>query len=189
MRQGFSAALNAIVENLPAQRQTLLFSATQTKSVKDLARLSLRCPEYLAVHAEAEVPTPIKLQQAYIVCPLQDKTDILWSFIRSHLKVSTGQCSVGGGGDSRTHQTSIAPVEACGRRGDAPSRRVAAGTLLPAPAPCAASLPHSSLKPPFPDPLRQRSSSSCPPANKLGSTLRHSASSDQGSPSAPCTGV
>ncbi|KAL6769232.1 hypothetical protein ACKKBG_A18010 [Auxenochlorella protothecoides x Auxenochlorella symbiontica] len=83
---GFSAALNAIVENLPAQRQTLLFSATQTKSVKDLARLSLRSPEYLAVHAEAEVPTPIKLQQAYIVCPLQDKTDILWSFIRSHLK-------------------------------------------------------------------------------------------------------
>lgn len=98
MRQGFSAALNAIVENLPAQRQTLLFSATQTKSVKDLARLSLRCPEYLAVHAEAEVPTPIKLQQAYIVCPLQDKTDILWSFIRSHLKVSTGQGSGGGGG-------------------------------------------------------------------------------------------
>lgn len=188
MRQGFSAALNAIVDNLPAQRQTLLFSATQTKSVKDLARLSLRSPEYLAVHAEAEVPTPIKLQQAYIVCPLQDKTDILWSFIRSHLKVSAGQCS-GWVGDSRTHHTTTALVEACGRRGNAPSRRVAAGTLLPAPAPCAASLPHSSLKPAFPDPPRQRSSSSCPPANKLGSTLRHSASSGQGSPSAPCTGV
>ena len=40
--QGFSATLNAIVANLPRQRQTLLFSATQTKSVKDLARLSLK---------------------------------------------------------------------------------------------------------------------------------------------------
>ena len=40
--QGFSATLNAIVANIPRQRQTLLFSATQTKSVKDLARLSLK---------------------------------------------------------------------------------------------------------------------------------------------------
>lgn len=39
---GFQKELNAIVDNLPKQRQTLLFSATQTKSVKDLARLSLK---------------------------------------------------------------------------------------------------------------------------------------------------
>ena len=32
--------------------------------VKDLARLSLRDPEYLAVHAEAAQPTPLRLQQA-----------------------------------------------------------------------------------------------------------------------------
>ena len=31
---GFAATLNAILENLPRQRQTLLFSATQTKSVR-----------------------------------------------------------------------------------------------------------------------------------------------------------
>lgn len=42
MLQGFSATLNAIVANIPRARQTLLFSATQTKSVKDLARLSLK---------------------------------------------------------------------------------------------------------------------------------------------------
>ncbi len=40
-----------------------LRSATQTKSVRDLARLSLTDPEYLAVHAEAATPTPLKLQQ------------------------------------------------------------------------------------------------------------------------------
>ena len=61
--QGFSASVNAILENLPRKRQTMLFSATQTKSVKDLARLSLRDPTYIAVHAEAVAPTPVKLQQ------------------------------------------------------------------------------------------------------------------------------
>jgi len=36
---GFSDQLNSILDYLPKEgRQTLLFSATQTKSVKDLAR-------------------------------------------------------------------------------------------------------------------------------------------------------
>lgn len=67
---GFSATLNAILQNLPQERQTMLFSATQTKSVKDLARLSLKAPEYIAVHAEAATPTPVKLQQVGILIPL-----------------------------------------------------------------------------------------------------------------------
>ncbi|KAL4857390.1 putative ATP-dependent RNA helicase DDX10 [Chlorella vulgaris] len=86
---GFSVTLNAIVSNIPRQRQTLLFSATQTKSVKDLARLSLKDPEYIAVHSEASAPTPLKLQQAYMECELQQKMDILWSFIKTHLKAKT----------------------------------------------------------------------------------------------------
>ncbi|GIL64765.1 hypothetical protein Vafri_18644 [Volvox africanus] len=86
---GFAATLDAIVANLPHQRQTMLFSATQTKSVRDLARLSLTDPEYLAVHAEATNPTPVKLQQAYMVVDLGQKMDVLWSFIKSHLKAKT----------------------------------------------------------------------------------------------------
>ncbi|KAI3430456.1 hypothetical protein D9Q98_005051 [Chlorella vulgaris] len=86
---GFSVTLNAIVSNIPRQRQTLLFSATQTKSVKDLARLSLKDPEYIAVHSEASAPTPLKLQQAYMECELHQKMDILWSFIKTHLKAKT----------------------------------------------------------------------------------------------------
>lgn len=35
---GFKETMNAIIANLPPKRQTLLFSATQTKSVQDLAR-------------------------------------------------------------------------------------------------------------------------------------------------------
>ncbi|KAL0034107.1 hypothetical protein WJX79_009163 [Trebouxia sp. C0005] len=83
---GFSATLNAILHNLPQERQTMLFSATQTKSVKDLARLSLKAPEYIAVHAEAAMPTPVKLQQAYIICELHEKVNVLWSFIKTHLR-------------------------------------------------------------------------------------------------------
>ena len=37
---GFARTLNALLSHLPKSRQTLLFSATQTDSVKDLARLS-----------------------------------------------------------------------------------------------------------------------------------------------------
>ncbi|KAK7880451.1 hypothetical protein WMY93_032908 [Mugilogobius chulae] len=83
---GFSDTLNAIVENLPPSRQTLLFSATQTRSVKDLARLSLRDPEYVWVHEKARFSTPATLEQNYTVCELQHKVNLLFSFIRSHLK-------------------------------------------------------------------------------------------------------
>ncbi|CAK1585071.1 unnamed protein product [Parnassius mnemosyne] len=83
---GFEATMNAIIENLPPERQTLLFSATQTKSVKDLARLSLSFPTYVAPHEQAETVTPEFLQQSYIVCEIDEKIGILWSFIRNHLK-------------------------------------------------------------------------------------------------------
>jgi ATP-dependent RNA helicase DDX10/DBP4 len=41
-------------------------SLPQTKSVKDLARLSLDSPEYLAVHSDAAAPTPLKLSQVRV---------------------------------------------------------------------------------------------------------------------------
>ena len=82
---GFQSTVNAIVENLPAERQTLLFSATQTKSVRDLARLSLRDPEYVAVHQNSQSSTPHRLVQSYLVCELHEKLDILYSFLKSHL--------------------------------------------------------------------------------------------------------
>lgn len=86
---GFAETLNAIVENLPKSRQTLLFSATQTKSVKDLARLSLKEPEYVWAHEKARFSTPATLEQSYVVCELHQKVDMLYSFIRNHLKKKT----------------------------------------------------------------------------------------------------
>lgn len=112
---GFAKTMDAILSNLPKQRQTLLFSATQTKSVKALARLSLTEPEYVAVASRVKtaenegddgpdskgppvgksdltdssfktVGTPAGLSQSYAVVEAHDKLSVLWSFIKTHLK-------------------------------------------------------------------------------------------------------
>lgn len=83
---GFEQCVNAVIEHLPKTRQTLLFSATQTKSVKDLARLSLKDAEYVAVHEHLAHATPTSLSQHFIVVELYEKVDALYSFIRSHLR-------------------------------------------------------------------------------------------------------
>ncbi|MES1912834.1 MAG: hypothetical protein MHM6MM_005050 [Cercozoa sp. M6MM] len=64
-------------------RQTLLFSATQTKSVKRLTRMHLRKPEYIAVHQDA---TPKKLTQFYMTVEAHQKFDVLMSFLKTHQK-------------------------------------------------------------------------------------------------------
>ncbi|KAI5363166.1 putative ATP-dependent RNA helicase DEAD-box, Helicase superfamily 1/2, ATP-binding protein [Septoria linicola] len=86
MDMGFQHAVDAILEYLPKDRQTMLFSATQSKRVSDLARLSLKEPEYISVHEAAASATPKTLQQNYVITPLPEKLDTLWSFIQSAKK-------------------------------------------------------------------------------------------------------
>ncbi|KII91775.1 hypothetical protein PLICRDRAFT_173579 [Plicaturopsis crispa FD-325 SS-3] len=85
---GFQRTLTALLTHLPKGRQTLLFSATQTQSVTDLARLSLKDPVYVGVQetGAGAGATPKSLEQHYVVCELDKKLDILWSFIKSHLQ-------------------------------------------------------------------------------------------------------
>ena len=83
---GFSATLNAIVDGLPKQRQTLLFSATQTKDVKALARLSLRRPQYIGVHEASSTSTPTRLEHHYMTVQPEAKLDVLFGFLRSHVQ-------------------------------------------------------------------------------------------------------
>lgn len=84
---GFKRQIDNIIGHLPPTRQTLLFSATQSDSVKDLARLSLTSPRKIGVSTDEEVSaTPESLEQYYIRIPLDEKLDVLWSFIKSHLK-------------------------------------------------------------------------------------------------------
>jgi ATP-dependent RNA helicase DDX10/DBP4 len=87
---GFRPQLERILEYLPsAERQTLLFSATQTRNVKDLARLSLTEPEYVGVHDKEATATPDQLVQSVMVCPLPHKLNMIFSFLKSHLKSKT----------------------------------------------------------------------------------------------------
>lgn len=83
---GFEQAMNAIIEHLPPERQTFLYSATQTRSVKDLARLSLNDPVYVAPHEQSAFSTPDALTQNYVIVNLEDKITMLWSFLKTHLK-------------------------------------------------------------------------------------------------------
>lgn len=88
---GFAPTLTAILGYLPSapDRQTLLFSATQTKDVASLAKLSLSSPEFVSVHEASEEATPHRLVQGYVVCPLGDKVNLLWSFVKAHLRHRT----------------------------------------------------------------------------------------------------
>ncbi|KAL6450321.1 DBP4 ATP-dependent RNA helicase DBP4 [Candida maltosa Xu316] len=84
---GFKKQIDNILGHLPTTRQTLLFSATQSQNVKDLARLSLTNPQKIGVSSDQEVSaTPESLEQYYVKVPLDEKLDVLWSFIKSHLK-------------------------------------------------------------------------------------------------------
>jgi ATP-dependent RNA helicase DDX10/DBP4 len=86
MDMGFQRDVDAIIEYLPSERQTMLFSATQSKKVSDLARLSLKDPEYISVHEAAETATPKELEQSYVLTPLNEKLDTLWGFLQSSKK-------------------------------------------------------------------------------------------------------
>jgi len=102
---GFKKTLSALLGHLPKSRQTLLFSATQTDSVQDLARLSLKEPVSIGIvdssvpenedgdNAEAStsksLETPTALSHHYLLCPLDQKLSLLWNFIRTHLTSKT----------------------------------------------------------------------------------------------------
>ena len=89
MDMGFASAVDALIEHLPKSRQTMLFSATQSKKLSDLTRLSLRDPEYISVHSSADAATPSTLQQHYILTPLPEKLETLYGFIKTNLKSKT----------------------------------------------------------------------------------------------------
>ncbi|EYC14708.1 hypothetical protein Y032_0039g112 [Ancylostoma ceylanicum] len=81
--------INAIVANLPKERQTLLFSATQTRNVKDLSRVCTKDPVFVSAHERCAQATPDSLMQWYMICEEQDKVNTIWSFIVNHKKSKT----------------------------------------------------------------------------------------------------
>ncbi|KAK1922966.1 ATP-dependent RNA helicase DBP4 [Papiliotrema laurentii] len=93
---GFLPALKAIVGHFSttttpsgkSERQTLLFSATQSSDLSALAKLSLHDPLYINCNKPGEEGVvPANLEQFYAVVGLERKLDALWGFVKSHLKM------------------------------------------------------------------------------------------------------
>lgn len=85
LEQGFEEDMHKIIKILPKERQTILFSATQTRKVEDLARLSMsQTPVYVGVHDESTVATVDGLQQGYVLCPAEKRFLLLFTFLKKN---------------------------------------------------------------------------------------------------------
>merc|ERR1719158_1644369 len=79
---GFEEEMNAVISLLPKKRQTALFSATQTRKVADLARLSLNKPLFVETKTEDNVATVSGLTQGYVVCSAESRFLLLFTFLK-----------------------------------------------------------------------------------------------------------
>ncbi|XP_023700402.1 ATP-dependent RNA helicase DDX18 [Paramormyrops kingsleyae] len=84
---GFEEELKQIIKLLPKRRQTMLFSATQTRKVEDLARISLKKqPLYVGVDDNKDTATVDGLEQGYVVCPSEKRFLLLFTFLKKNRK-------------------------------------------------------------------------------------------------------
>ena len=88
LEQGFEDDLRAILKFLPKERQTMLFSATQTKRVEDLARLSInqKSAIYVEVESETNLATAAGLEQGYVTCTSDQRFMLLFTFLKKNKK-------------------------------------------------------------------------------------------------------
>jgi len=85
---GFEDEMKQIIKRLPAdERQTSLFSATQTTKVEDLARISLKPgPLYINVDHRKEYSTVDTLEQGYVIVESDLRFRLLFTFLKRHPK-------------------------------------------------------------------------------------------------------
>ncbi|CAG8491733.1 9706_t:CDS:2 [Acaulospora morrowiae] len=85
---GFEEEMKQIIKILPKEnRQSMLFSATQTTKVDDLARISLRKgPIYINVDENEKTATVDGLTQGYVVCDSDKRFLLLFTFLKRNLK-------------------------------------------------------------------------------------------------------
>lgn len=80
---GFEEEVRQIVKLLPRDRQTMLFSATQTNKVEDLARLSFKQPPmYVGIDDKGPAATREGLEQGYCVVPSAQRFLLLFTFLK-----------------------------------------------------------------------------------------------------------
>ncbi|XP_028027995.1 probable ATP-dependent RNA helicase pitchoune [Bombyx mandarina] len=84
---GFEEEVKQIIKLLPKRRQTMLFSATQTKKTEALTSLALKHePVYVGVDDHREQATVDSLEQGYIVCPSEKRMMVLFTFLKKNRK-------------------------------------------------------------------------------------------------------
>ncbi|KRY34691.1 putative ATP-dependent RNA helicase pitchoune, partial [Trichinella spiralis] len=84
---GFELEMQQIIRLLPKQRQTMLFSATQTAKIEDLAKLALKKePLFVGIASNVEQATVEGLRQGYAVCPIENRFSLLYTFLRKNKK-------------------------------------------------------------------------------------------------------
>ncbi|KAH9312246.1 hypothetical protein KI387_027281 [Taxus chinensis] len=82
---GFDEEMKQIIKILPKERQTSLFSATQTTKVEDLARVSFRnAPKYIGVDDGRSKATVEGLEQGYCVVPSAKRFLLLFTFLKKN---------------------------------------------------------------------------------------------------------
>ena len=75
LNMGFREDIDVIIQDLPQERQTLLFSATMSPEIKQITKLYLNEPEYiLTVHKELTIPS---IEQFYIEVRESSKLELL----------------------------------------------------------------------------------------------------------------
>lgn len=86
LEQGFEDDLRAMIKILPKQRQTMLFSATQTKKVDDLARTAIdtKGAVYVEVPNDANLATVEGLEQGYVTVPSDQRFLLLFTFLKKN---------------------------------------------------------------------------------------------------------
>lgn len=86
LKIGFEEEMNKILKLLPKDRQTVLFSATQTKKVEDLCRVSLKDPYMIEIANKSAAPTVSSLEQGFVKIEADMKFRLLFTFLRKNLK-------------------------------------------------------------------------------------------------------
>jgi len=79
LNMGFREDIDIILEDLPKERQTLLFSATLSKEIKDITKLYQKDPEHIVtVHKELTIPST---EQYYLEVRESSKLELLCRMI------------------------------------------------------------------------------------------------------------
>lgn len=91
---GFEKELRDIIGVLPKDRQTMLFSATQTQKVADISRVVTSGTEaqprpkplYIGVDDKEEFATRDSLEQGYVACTSDQRFLLLYTFLKKNRK-------------------------------------------------------------------------------------------------------